>query len=119
LMARAFLFFDGQVQSLAQHTHVGSSPIVGPFFLDKFQALCFSPSPIGYTESFSLSLGRAPPSELPGCTPTLSYHPLRSFLQVSSRSALGSFRGLTKLVFNFPRAAILRPLGLRLPLALL
>jgi hypothetical protein len=40
LMARAFLFFDGQVQSLA-HTHVGSSPIVDPFFLDKFLAFCF------------------------------------------------------------------------------
>jgi hypothetical protein len=51
LMARAFLFFDGQVQSLA-HTHVGSSPIVAPFFLDKFLAFCFSPSPIGYTEYF-------------------------------------------------------------------
>jgi hypothetical protein len=33
LMARAFLFFDDQVQSRAQ-THVGSKPIVGPFFLD-------------------------------------------------------------------------------------
>jgi hypothetical protein len=31
LMARDFLFFVVQVQSLA-HTHVGSSPIVGPFF---------------------------------------------------------------------------------------
>ena len=36
LMARAFLFFDDQVQPLA-HTHVGSgsNPIVGPFFLDQ------------------------------------------------------------------------------------
>ena len=29
LMARAFLFLDGPVQSLA-HAHVGSSPILGP-----------------------------------------------------------------------------------------
>jgi hypothetical protein len=32
LMARAFLFFAVQVQSLV-HTHMGSSPIVGPFFV--------------------------------------------------------------------------------------
>jgi hypothetical protein len=35
LVARAFLFFVGQVQSPA-HTHVGSSPIVGPFFGPNF-----------------------------------------------------------------------------------
>jgi hypothetical protein len=35
LMARAFLFFVDQVQSLA-HTDVGSSPIVGPFFGPNF-----------------------------------------------------------------------------------
>jgi hypothetical protein len=30
LMARAFLFIVDQVQPLA-HTHVGSSPVVGPY----------------------------------------------------------------------------------------
>jgi hypothetical protein len=59
LMARASLFFNDQVQSLA-HTHVGSSPIVG-LFLDKLLAFCLFPSPIGYTESFSPSLLHGPP----------------------------------------------------------
>ena len=42
LMARAFLSFVAQVQSLA-HTHVGSgsNPIVGPFFLAKLLAFAF------------------------------------------------------------------------------
>jgi hypothetical protein len=40
LMARAFLFFDGQVQSLA-HTHVGSSPTVGPLFWTNFWLFAF------------------------------------------------------------------------------
>jgi hypothetical protein len=49
LMARAFLFFVDQVQSLA-HTHVGSSlkSHRGPLFLDKFLTFCFSQSSIGY-----------------------------------------------------------------------
>jgi hypothetical protein len=56
-MARAFLSFVAQVQSLA-HTHVGSgsSPIVGPFFLAKLLAFPFSPSPIECTGSFSFAL---------------------------------------------------------------
>jgi hypothetical protein len=40
LMGRAFLFFDGQVQSLA-YTHVGSSPIVDPFFWTDFWLFAF------------------------------------------------------------------------------
>jgi hypothetical protein len=66
LVARAFLYFVVQVESIA-HAHVGSgsSPIVGPFFLDKVLAFYFSPSPIGYTESFSLSLLRGSRSDAP------------------------------------------------------
>jgi hypothetical protein len=56
-MARAFLFIDDQVQSLA-HTHVGSSESHRgrPLLFGHFFAFCFSPSPIGYTGSVSLSL---------------------------------------------------------------
>jgi hypothetical protein len=42
LMDRAFLFVDGQVQSLA-HTHVGPSPIVDPFCWTDFWLFAFSP----------------------------------------------------------------------------
>jgi hypothetical protein len=57
LVARAFLFLNDQVQSLA-HTHMGSSPIVGPLFGQTSGFLLFSVSDRIYGVPFSLSAPR-------------------------------------------------------------
>jgi hypothetical protein len=56
LVARAFLFFAVQVQSLDAHTHVGSSPIVGPFLSELLAFFNFIFSVSGYTDSFFFAL---------------------------------------------------------------